>query len=536
MDDRCTSNKIGSTRKSSEEDSNAIDIVFEKRSGLVLNEKSPKKEIECICLDDSDSDVKEEPSGVQPQKEISKKIDFFNLESSDTDDDEQENIQNSVDDLLTSASILNDVESGPSKPIQEPYLASSPSCSNDTSTGIKRSFSSLSSTIDQNNDTDRTDDIFPSTPDHNHFSSENIDCKRKKNSQSEENSQPIEILDLDVTDNNEPDRRLQMYREDKRICNVLENKVSRIPWKISQIIPAHESAVSTLSWCPLPYSHLLLSSSNDSMIKIWDIYSENVPIQSFKLEKAVRAASWSKSGEQVLAGGFDKKLHVIDALSGLKHNIYDIYNYVSCIAIHPEFEEVFLCGTKNAVLAFDLKINSNLPVRIFGSNCEEVLDIAFLNEKEFACTTSLVSRDSSDRTIMVWDFSTGAILSNQIFLERYTCPSLKVNPYDSTFVAQTNGNYIAKFSTQRPYKMKNVRYQDHMVSGFGIECDISPDGQFLASGDALGDVCFYDYATTATVTKETVKKNIAVNRLKWHPVLCSTIATATWDGHIQIWK
>ncbi len=47
------------------------------------------------------------------------------------------------------------------------------------------------------------------------------------------------------------------------------------------------------------------------------------------------------------------------------------------------------------------------------------MDIAFLDENEFICSSSIVSQDSSDRTIMAWDFSSGAILSNQIYLVSY---------------------------------------------------------------------------------------------------------------------
>ncbi|GBN41068.1 WD repeat-containing protein 25, partial [Araneus ventricosus] len=165
-----------------------------------------------------------------------------------------------------------------------------------------------------------------------------------------------------------------------------------------------------------------------------------------------------------------------------------------------------------------------------------VLDIAFLNKSEFACSTSVVSHDSAGRTIMVWDFNSGAIMSNQIFLERYTCPSLKLNSSDCSFIAQTNGDYIVSFSSHRPYKMKNKRYMGHKVSGFGIECDISPDGQYIASGDTKGDVYFYNYADATVVNKMTVKPDVATNRLKWHPILSSTLAVATYDGQIHVWK
>lgn len=49
--------------------------------------------------------------------------------------------------------------------------------------------------------------------------------------------------------------------------------------------------------------------------------------------------------------------------------------------------------------------------------------------------------------------------------ERYTCPSLSAHPLDDSFIAQTNGGYIALFSSQRPYRMnKRRRYEGHKVS------------------------------------------------------------------------
>lgn len=49
--------------------------------------------------------------------------------------------------------------------------------------------------------------------------------------------------------------------------------------------------------------------------------------------------------------------------------------------------------------------------------------------------------------------------------ERYTCPSLALHPLEESFVAQTNGNYMAVFSSQRPYRMnKRRRYEGHKVS------------------------------------------------------------------------
>jgi hypothetical protein len=46
----------------------------------------------------------------------------------------------------------------------------------------------------------------------------------------------------------------------------------------------------------------------------------------------------------------------------------------------------------------------------------QVQDICFLtNGTQLLSCADIVSRDSADRNIMVWDFGSGAVMSNQIF-------------------------------------------------------------------------------------------------------------------------
>ena len=48
--------------------------------------------------------------------------------------------------------------------------------------------------------------------------------------------------------------------------------------------------------------------------------------------------------------------------------------------------------------------------------------------------------------------------------EAFTCTCLKVHPHEAHFVAQSNGDYIALFSTRKPYKLnKFKRYEGHKV-------------------------------------------------------------------------
>lgn len=39
---------------------------------------------------------------------------------------------------------------------------------------------------------------------------------------------------------------------------------------------------------------------------------------------------------------------------------------------HPYMEDVFLVGTKNAILGFDVRVDTLFPIRTYFSQCEEV--------------------------------------------------------------------------------------------------------------------------------------------------------------------
>ncbi|XP_053131156.1 WD repeat-containing protein 25 isoform X2 [Hemicordylus capensis] len=176
-------------------------------------------------------------------------------------------------------------------------------------------------------------------------------------------------------------------------------------------------------------------------------------------------------------------------------------------------------------------------IKVYKAAIQQTLDIMFLPEgKEFLTSTDAVSQDSADRTIIAWDFHTAAKISNQIFHERYTCPTLTPHPKESVFVAQTNGNYLALFSSLRPYRInKKKRYEGHKVEGFAVGCEFSPDGMLLATGSSEGKVFFYNYSTARIIRTLSAHSQACVSAT-FHPVLPSLFATCDWGGEIKIWQ
>ncbi|XP_038632777.1 WD repeat-containing protein 25 [Scyliorhinus canicula] len=317
-----------------------------------------------------------------------------------------------------------------------------------------------------------------------------------------------------------------------------QHKTSDIPKHSVFHISQHKGPVTTIQWCPVQqHSHLLLSASMDKTIKIWNAIETGRCLKTYLCHSgAVRDVQWSLCGRQILSGGFDSMLHLTDIETAKQ--IISVHNgcQITCLAFNPENQSVFLSGGfSSTVKAWDTR-NSQI-VNEYNAGIQQTLDILFLpGGKEFLTSTDAVSRDSADRTIIAWDFQTSAKISNQIFHERYTIPCLTVHPKESFFLAQTNGNYMVLFSTQRPYRMnKRKRYEGHKVEGYAVGCEFSPDGTLIATGSADGTVCFYNYLNSKLVYTLPAHKQACTN-VSFHPVHPSILATCDWSGEIKVWQ
>ncbi|XP_026195698.1 WD repeat-containing protein 25 [Anabas testudineus] len=310
-----------------------------------------------------------------------------------------------------------------------------------------------------------------------------------------------------------------------------------IPKRLLMSLGGHQGPVNTVQWCPVPHlSHLLLSASMDKTFKIWDGAENGRCLRVYTCHSgAVRDACWTPCGRHLLTGSFDNTAVITDVETG--QQIVKVENQfkVTCAVLHPSNPEVFLCGGYSSMVkAWDTR--SCKMVKVYKAGIQQTLDILFLRGGVDIITSSdCVSRDSADRTLIAWDYETTAKVSNQIYHERYTCPSLALHPLEDSFVAQTNGNYMAVFSSQQPYRMnKRRRYEGHKVEGYAVQCEFSLDGTILASGSSTGSAHFYDYHNTRMLHTLHAHSQPCLC-VSQHPVLPSTAATCDWAGEIKVW-
>ncbi|XP_056446333.1 WD repeat-containing protein 25 [Gadus chalcogrammus] len=310
-----------------------------------------------------------------------------------------------------------------------------------------------------------------------------------------------------------------------------------IPRRLLRGLEGHEGPVNTVHWCPVAQlSHLLLSASMDKKVKVWDAVESGQCLGVYPCHaEAVRDACWTPCGRRFLSGSFDNKAAITDVETGQQLVKVDNQFKVMCVALQPSDEHVFLCGGYSPVVkAWDARVSK--AVKLYSASIQQTLAILFLKGgREFITSTDSVSRDSAERTLIAWDYQTTARLSNQIFHERYTCPGLALHPTGDCFLAQTNGNYMAVFSSQRPYRMnKRRRYEGHKVEGYAVQCELSADGTVLATGSSSGSAHFYDYQSTRMVHTLCAHRQPCL-RVAQHPVLPSTAATCDWGGEVKVW-
>ena len=297
----------------------------------------------------------------------------------------------------------------------------------------------------------------------------------------------------------------------------------------------HTKPVLSLQWHNSD-PRLLLTSSLDGSIKLWDATQPPKCIATYQFHQsaAVRKSCWVTSST-IISGGYDHMAACSDVetskvLSQLKHN-----GYVTAIACHPSDSNMVVTGdSERNVMQWDLR-TGKCTKQCKGAE-GKVLDVIFLqNKKEFVTSTD-VRRNAFGRTLNVWDLAGGVVISQQLYVEPYTCPCLRVHPSDSVFLAQSNGNYIILFSSNKPYKLnKYKRYEGHTVQGYDVGFDVSPDGTIVCSASSNGQIKFYEYTSSRMLTSLSLSQSPCL-AVAWNPTLASTVAVSDWTGDLFMLK
>ncbi|CAM8906299.1 unnamed protein product [Rhodiola kirilowii] len=277
---------------------------------------------------------------------------------------------------------------------------------------------------------------------------------------------------------------------------------SRLPERLSVSLNGHSNAVNTIQWSPT-HSHLLASAGMDNTVCIWNAWSQDQKAQVLNNHTAaVKDVKWSAQGLSVLSCGYDCTSRLVDIERGIETHVFKEDQVVGVVKFHPKNHNLFISGgSKGQLKLYDIRAGK--VIHEYNRRLGPILDVEFINDaKQFVSSSDVSGSNISENSIIVWDVLRQVPLSNQVYVEAFTCPSIKSHPSDPNFIVQSNGNYIAIFSSTPPYRLdKYKRYEGHGVAGFPIKCSFSLNGDTIVFGSYDGHIYFYNYHSSQLIKK-----------------------------------
>eukprot|EP01028_Stygiella_incarcerata_P008844 TRINITY_DN3988_c0_g1_i2.p1 TRINITY_DN3988_c0_g1~~TRINITY_DN3988_c0_g1_i2.p1 ORF type:complete len:304 (-),score=70.41 TRINITY_DN3988_c0_g1_i2:82-993(-) len=284
----------------------------------------------------------------------------------------------------------------------------------------------------------------------------------------------------------------------------------------------------------------LIGIGMDGFLRLWQPFVDHsleTPIKVRAHSLGIRDGEWTCDGCNYITGSVDHFAKVWD-LETFKtiHSFDHGTEKVSCVRCHPNEPNLFLTGSyRSTIRLFDMR--SGRCETTYTGMVGQILSLEFHPDGEmFVASSDEVSSASLDRAVVVYDLKKPVIISNQIYLETFTCPCIRMHPKLPRFVMQSNGNYIAIFLSVKPFKMiKKRRFEEHFVNAFPVQCCFNRDGSLLLSGSSDGHVVMYGWEESRSRLAWRAHESASVG-IDFHPHDERIVASSSWDGEVCLWE
>ena len=305
-----------------------------------------------------------------------------------------------------------------------------------------------------------------------------------------------------------------------------------VPSELEMELGGHSKGVSAIRIMP-PHGNLLLSSSFDAEIKIWDIAgSHGTCMRTYHgHSKGVRDISFSHDGRKFASCGYDRVVRLWDTETGKCVNSFTASSVPKCIRVHPDSDkaDVVLAGLEDArVVQYDMATGDHM--QDYSWHTKPINSITFVDENRRFVTTS------DDRTMRAWEYGINVQIKYIAEPSMHAMPAVAVHPSGKYMSAQSLDNRIVTYAATERFRFNGKKtFKGHINGGFPCEVCFSRDGRYIASGDSTGSVFFWSWSSTKLFRKLKCHSRAAIG-CEWHPLHPSRVATCSWDGSIKLWR
>ena len=305
----------------------------------------------------------------------------------------------------------------------------------------------------------------------------------------------------------------------------------RIPTKLAHTFTGHTKAITSTIYFPNT-AHLILSSSLDNKVKLWEMYQERRCIMTYSGHKqGVRNICFNYDGSKFVSASYDKFIKLWDTETGQCSQRFTNGKMAYCLKFHPDEESshLFLAGmSNNKILCWDCR--SGEIVQEYDRHLGAVNSVTFVDEnKKFVST-------SDDKSLRVWEWDIPVDVKYIADPTLHSMPAVTSAPNNKRLICQSMDNKIQAFSCQNKFKLDNKKiFKGHMVAGYACVPDFSIDMSMVVSGDADGKIFFWSWSTTRIITTIKAHDSACIS-VMWHPHERQKLVSAGWDNLIKIWE
>ncbi|OJJ46901.1 hypothetical protein ASPZODRAFT_151503 [Penicilliopsis zonata CBS 506.65] len=306
-----------------------------------------------------------------------------------------------------------------------------------------------------------------------------------------------------------------------------------VPKKLVQTWKSHTKPITSLRFLPKS-GHLLLSSAADGKAKIWDVYHSRELLRTFSgHSKAITDTDFHRSGTTFLTASYDRQMKLWDTEYGKCIARFTTGKTPHVVRFNPGAENghEFLAGMSDKkIVQFDTRTGE--LVQEYDHHLAAVNTLTFVdNNRRFIST-------SDDKSLRAWEY--GIPVPIKFIAEPYmfALNRASLHPNGKYVAFQSGDNQIVVYGATDKFRQNRKKsYRGHNNAGYAIDVKISPDGQFVASGDSGGYVCFWDWKTGKMYHKILAggKEGGAITCLDWHPQETSKVVTGGLEGVIKYW-
>lgn len=303
-----------------------------------------------------------------------------------------------------------------------------------------------------------------------------------------------------------------------------------IPRNLAHSYRGHTKPITAIRLFPKT-AHLVLSSSLDSKVRLWEIYKERRCIMTYSGHKqGIKDVCFNSDGDRFVTASYDRYMKLWDTETGRCIQRFTNNKMAYCVRFNPDPEcsHLFLTGMSNKkILCWDCR--SGEIVQEYDRHLGAVNSITFVDENRRFVSTS------DDKSIRVWEWDIPVDVKYIADPSLHSMPAVTSSPNNKKLLCQSMDNKIQGFICHNKFKLDNSKiFRGHMVAGYACVPDFSCDMSIVTSGDADGRIFFWSWSTTKMITNFKAHDGVCISVI-WHPHERQKLISAGWDNLVKVW-